>query len=258
MVNVFARLADQQLFSASISDPYAISHPMAADRLAQIQELAEKSKNYGKVDDPALQARHDLVRAKFVAFTSSPQKTARAYPDTDDSLAAGYARAIVAYRYGDPKSAVARVDELIAAMPKNPYLWELKGQILLETGSPKAAIEPLRKAVALAPKEGLIRAMLGHALVASDDDRLLAEAVKELTKGIGDDPDQPIGYRQLAIAYARQGNIAMADLATAQGAFAGGDIQAAKQYATRAQANLKMGSPAWLRADDIVTYKKPR
>ncbi len=99
--------------------------------------------------------------------------------------------------------------------------------------------------------------MLGHALVATDDDKNLKEAVKELTKGIGDDPDQPIGYRQLAIAYARLGDNANADLATAQGEFASGDIKSAKQYAQRAQAKLKTGSPGWLRADDIVTYKSP-
>lgn len=258
MLDVFARLADQQLFALSSIDPYIQSHPLAADRIAQIEEVARKSRHFDAPDDPGLQLRHDLVRAKFLAYTSSPQRTERAYPASDKSLPAAYARAVVAYRYGDPKSAVKRVDELIAAQPKNPWFWELKGQILLETGSPAAAIEPLRKAVSLAPNAGLIRVMLGHALVATDDKRYLDEAIEALTKGIGSDPDQPIGYRQLAIAHARKGNIPLADLATAQGAFASGDFQAARQYAERAQAKLKTGSPAWLRANDIATYKKPQ
>jgi predicted Zn-dependent protease len=257
MVSTFERLADQQLFSSSFSDPYAVSHPMAADRIANIEELARRSPHYDKADDPYLQFRHDLVRAKFVAFTGSADKTRRLYPDSDTSIAAAYARAVVAFRFGDPKSAVARIDKLIAIMPDYAFFHELKGQILLETGNPRAAIAPLRAAVELAPKEGLVRVMLGHALVASDDKSLLDEAVRELTKGIGDDPDQPIGYRQLAIAHARLGNIPMADLATAQGEFASGDIKSAKQYAQRAQAKLKNGSPAWLRADDILTYKPP-
>ncbi|HUG62697.1 MAG TPA: M48 family peptidase, partial [Methylomirabilota bacterium] len=105
--------------------------------------------------------------------------------------------------------------------------------------------------------EGLIRVLLGQALVAAEDPALLGEAIAELTRGLGDDPDQAVGYRQLAIAYARKNDIPMANLATAQGEFAAGDIESAKQYATRAQANLKTGSPAWLRADDIVTYKAP-
>ena len=257
MLDTFARLADQQLFSTAYSDPYVVSHPLAADRIAHLREIAEKSPHFGKTDSPALQLRHDLVRAKFVAFTGSAQQVRRSYPDSDAGLPAAYARAVVAFRYGDPQSAVGLTDQLIKADPKNAFFWELKGQILLETGSPKKAIEPLKKAVALAPKEGLIRVMLGHAMVASDDAALLEEAVKELTKGIGDDPDQPIGYRALAMAHARLGDTAMADLATAQGEFASGDIKQAKQYAQRAQARLKTGSPAWLRADDIVTYKSP-
>jgi len=257
MLDTFERLADQQLFASAYGDPYTMSHPLAADRIAALEDVVKSSKNYGRTDDAALQLRHDLVRAKFIAFTGSAQQTQRAYPASDTSLPAAYARAVLAFRYGDPKSAVAATDALIKADPKNPFFQELKGQILLETGTPELAIDPLKKAVAMAPKEGLIRVMLGHAMVASEDKGLLKEAVKELTKGIGDDPDQPIGYRQLAIAYARLGDNAMADLATAQGSFASGDVKAAKQYASRAQANLKTGSPAWLRADDIVTYKNP-
>ncbi|WP_237154019.1 M48 family metalloprotease [Oryzibacter oryziterrae] len=255
MLETFKRLADQQLFSAGGSDPYIQTHPMPADRIAQIDEAARKSKYFGKADSPDLQARYDLVRAKFLGFTASPQQINRQYPTTDTSLPARYARAIMTYRYADPASATARVDDLIESAPNNPYFWELKGQILLETGSPAKAVEPLKKAVSLAPNAGLIRVLYGQALIGTGSDRLVPEAIAALTKGIGDDPDQPIGYRQLAIAYAKTGDTAMADLATAQGSFAVGDIKAAKQYALRAQGKLKVGSPGWLRADDIITYK---
>ena len=111
--------------------------------------------------------------------------------------------------------------------------------------------------MALAPSAGLIRVLLGQALVGTGDAKLTDEAIATLTKGIGDDQDQPVGYRQLAIAYARKNNIPLADLASAQGSFASGDIDTAKKYAMRAQEGLKTGSPAWLRADDIITYKAP-
>ncbi len=258
MLESFRRLAEQQMFSTAFAgDPYTLSHPLAAERLAQLEALVTSSKHYGKLDDPALQARHDLVRAKFLAFTGSQQAVQRAYPQGDDSLPAVYARAIVAWRWAGPQAAVPAIDELIRRQPGNPWFWELKGQVLLESGSPAAAIEPLRKAVSLAPEAGLVRVLLGRALVGAENPGLLKEAVAELTRGLGDDPDQAVGYRQLAIAHARLGDIALADLATAQGAFAAGDIEAARQYATRAQAKLKVGTPAWLRADDIVTYKPP-
>ena len=50
----------------------------------------------------------------------------------------------------------------------------------------------------------------------------------------------------------------MAELATAQGLFADGNYKEAKLHAARAQAKLKLGTPAWLRADDIVSYKPPK
>lgn len=255
MLETFQRFANQQMFISAHIDPYVQTHPMAADRITMIDEMAHKSQFFDKPDDPALKERHDLVRAKFAAFTRNSQSVLRLYPPSDTSLAADYARAIVAYRFSDPKSALARMDALIKRAPNNPYFWELKGQILLETGKPKDALEPLRKAVAMAPNAGLIRVLLGQALVATGDTKLTDEAITALTKGIGDDADQPVGYRQLAIAYARKNNIPMADLASAQGSFASGDIDTAKKYAMRAQESLKTGSPAWLRADDIITYK---
>lgn len=258
MLETFQRFAGQQMFMSAHIDPYIQTHPLAADRIAMIDELARKSKFFDKQDDPSLKARHDLVRAKFAAFTRNAQSVMRLYPPSDTSLAADYARAIVAYRFADPKSAIARADALIKRSPNNPYFWELEGQILLEIGKPREAVAPLRKAVALAPNAGLIRVLLGQALVGTGDAKLTDEAIAALTKGIGDDPDQPVGYRQLAIAYAHKNNIPMADLASAQGSFASGDIEIAKKYAIRAQENLKTGSPAWLRADDIITYKTPK
>jgi len=65
------------------------------------------------------------------------------------------------------------------------------------------------------------------------------------------------GYSQLAMAYGRKGDLAEADLAAAQAAFASGDYRTARDLATRAKTRFPTGSPGWVRADDIVTYKPP-
>ena len=98
---------------------------------------------------------------------------------------------------------------------------------------------------------------LGFALVASNSNSLLPEAERILKAGLQMDPNSPIGYSQLAIAQGRQGKTAEADLSTARGLMARGDFRAAKRYAARAQKNLKRGTPAWLQADDIVSYNPP-
>ena len=150
-----------------------------------------------------------------------------------------------------------QIDGLIQAAPADPYFWELKGQALLESGKARESVPPLRKAVSLAPKAGLIRILLGQALIATGNQAVVVDAITNLTMGLQTDPDSPIGYRTLARAYALKGDIAMAELATAQGDFADGNIKDAKMHAERAQAKLKPATPAWVRADDILSYKPP-
>lgn len=257
MIETFRRLADEQLFSSRYADPYARTHPMAAQRIAQIEALARKSPYFNRKDPPALQLRHELVRAKLAAFTGQPQHVGRLYPPSDTSLPARYARAIIAYRFGALASAIQQIDGLIREQPNNPYFWELKGQALFEGGHPREAIEPLARAVSLAPKEGLIRILYGSALEESGDASRLDTAIRELKRALNEEPDASDGWRYLSIALARRGSPAEADVAAAQEAFARGDYDTAKGLAARAKRGLKTGSPAWLQADDILKYRPP-
>ncbi len=256
MLKTFERFAQEQMFSSKYADPYAVSHPMARDRVRSLKAQARKSKYFNTPASKSLRFRHAMVRAKLYAFTSHPKAVARKYPRSDKSLPAQYARAIAAMKT-QRRAAVKHIDALIRQMPNNPYLYELKGQTLMESGKPRAAVAPFKKAVALRPNEGQFLIWLGYALVGSNDKSMLPEAERVLKKGLRSDSNSRIGYSQLAIAHARQGEKAEADLATAKGLMVGGDFGAAKRYAARAQKNLKRGSPAWLQADDIVSYNPP-
>ena len=169
MHETFKRLADQMLYQTRYINPYMQSHPLPSDRVAALEGMARASPYWDHKDPPALQARHDLMRAKLFGFIERPDTVARRYPPSDTSLAARYARAISAYRFADPRAAIAQIDALIQAQPQNPYFHELKGQALLEAGKPAEAIAPLRQAIQLAPNPALIQIMLGQALVATHD-----------------------------------------------------------------------------------------
>ena len=127
------------------------SHPLPSDRVAALEGMAKASPYWEHKDAPALQARHELMRAKLYGFMERPDAVARRYPAADTSLAARYARAISAYRFADPRGAISQIDALIQTQAQNPYFHELKGQALLEAGKPAEAIAPLRQAIALAP-----------------------------------------------------------------------------------------------------------
>ncbi len=228
MYETFKRFTDESLFAARGSDPYVQSHPMPAERVNALQELARSSPYWDKKDDPALQLRHDMARAKISAFMERQETVYRRYPLSNNSLPARYAHAISTYLHGDLRSALTQIDALIQQQPNNPYFYEVRGQALLEGGKPQEAIAPLRKAVALS---------------------------NNLRAAVARETEAPIGYMQLAMAYGRKGDYAQADLASAQAAYLRGDSKTARDLASRAKTRFAIGTPGWVKADDIVSAK---
>jgi predicted Zn-dependent protease len=260
MLQTFQEFADQSLASLATTDPYVQSHPMPQDRIAQLRELARASPYFDRRDPPALQRRHDMVRAKLLAFLNrtNARMIFRKYPESDRSLPAQYARAIGHYYAGGMSSAAPYIDALISAEPNNPYFYELKGQFLLESGKSAAAIAPLQRAVNLAPKAGLIRIMLGQALLDAGGDKRLKAAVEHLKKALVRENQSILGHQQLALAYGRMNRLPEAALASAQAYFYEGRVKEAKIMARRAQRGFPQGSAQWVKADDIVSFKPPK
>ena len=255
MYDTFKRFSNEGLFAARGADPYLQSHPMPAERVAALEELARSSPYWDRKDDPALQLRHDMVRAKVSAFMERPDTVYRRYPPSNDSLPARYAHAIATYLHGDLRSAVAQIDGLIQVQPNNPYFHELRGQALLEGGKPAEAIAPLRKALQLSNSAPLIEMLLGQALVATDNKAYTEEAITILRAAVARETEAPLGYSQLAMAYGRKGDFAQADLASAQAASLRGDNKTARELASRAKTRFAIGTPGWVKADDIVSAK---
>src|SRR3546814_9937425 len=83
------------------------------------------------------------------------------------------------------------VDALIATDPHDPYFLELKGQILLESGKPRQALPPLREAVQRSGNKPMITAMLGHALIATEDPANFEEARRILKLSVARDNENP-------------------------------------------------------------------
>jgi predicted Zn-dependent protease len=182
----------------------------------------------------------------------------RRYPTTDTSLAARYARAIAAHRFSETRVALAQIDGLIHSQPQNPYFHELKGQTLLEAGKPSEAIAPLRQAVQLAPNPALIQIMLGQALVETHDRAHTEDAISILQAALAREPESGDAYAHLAMAYGQKNDLGHADLAAAQAAFMRGDFKTAREIGARAKTRFPVGSPGWVKADDMASYKPPQ
>jgi len=255
MYDTFKRFADESMFTARYMDPYAMNHPMPQDRMAALAELV-KTPYWDKKDPAELQFRHDMMRAKIVAFMERPDTVMRKYPLTDNSMPGRYAHAIVSYRFGSLRDAVAQIDSLIAAMPQYAYFYELKGQALLEGGRAADAVAPLRRAVELSPNPALIQILLAQAMIATNNVKMADEAIPLLRTALLKEPESTEAYEQLAMAFGHKNDLPDADLASAQAAFARGDNKTARELAARAKMRFPVGSPGWVKADDIVAFNK--
>ncbi|MFP3942295.1 MAG: M48 family metalloprotease [Alphaproteobacteria bacterium] len=256
LLTFFDQFRDSTVMMDRSIDPYAQTHPMPQDRIASLEQRVAESQFRDRKDSPEEIHRLKMAQAKLHGFLDDIGSVYRRYPESDQSLPAHYARSIAYFREAKVEEALDELTPVFEAEPENPYLHELKSQILFESGRVKQAIPPARLALELAPDEPLLRIALGQALLASDEagaDRTVAlEAKNNLEMAVREDPHNPLAWRQLAQAYARLGDEAMADLATAERYFAVGAIGDAKGFAMRARRKLKKGSEAWQRASDIL------
>lgn len=257
LVDFFDYFRYQEVFSDAKRYKFFIDHPLSDDRIEALQVRARQQPHYNTVDSPEALERHEVMVAKLKAFINLPAQTLYDYPETDQSFPARYARAIADYRDTDTDKALKETDALIAEQPNNPYLYELKGQILFEAGRPREAEPAHRRSVELKPDAALLHTNLGQALLAEDDPKKVAEAVAELRRATDEEPDNAFAWLLLSQAYDRQGQGGMARLAAAEENFSLGQAADAKMFAMRARALLPKNSPEWRRATDIVLVSNP-
>ncbi|MEP9389398.1 M48 family metalloprotease [Mesorhizobium sp. KR9-304] len=259
MLITFQRFQSALSLSGARVDPYQQSHPMPRDRVANLETLVKASPHYDNKDSEALQQRHDMMRAKIAVYTQGQAAASRLFKKMPGSLAAQYGEAQSALLFGSPRAALKKADALIKIQPKNPYFHELRGDILLRANQPEKAAEAYKLAVQLDPaKSGILPIAYGQALIATGKPGAVKQAVAEIKEGLGRDKENFNGYAYLAQAYNQLGEVADAELATAEGYYYGGNYQQAKIFAMRAQQKFKRGAPGWVRAQDIINYKTPK
>ena len=253
----FERLQNQE-FRLNIpqEDSYERTHPLNRERLAVLEHSYQNDPAWDRPTDAALEDRFQRVRAKLIGFVDDPRRTLQRYPESDRSIPARYARAYAWHRNSHPDRAIAESESLLRERPEDPYFLELHGQILLETGRPREALQSLRASVARAPDQPLIAALLGHALISTEDPGHFQEAKQVLRTAIGRDNSNPFAWYQLGIVYDREGDQARAALATAERYNLIGQPRLALANAEQAMLGIPVGTPDWLRAQDIAMVSR--
>lgn len=257
LMNFFERFRSQEVFFYSKDaeyrlDPYFRTHPLSSERIEALRARVEKQEYRDAVDSPEDIRMLARAKAKIQGFLYEPRATFTKFPETDTSTEALYARAVAHHKTGMLRDARACMDELIRREPDNPYFHELLGQILYENGRASEAVAPYRKAVELAPESALLHMGLAQALIDDGDDALLDDAMDHLQTSLMIERDNGFAWYLRARVHERRGETALAQLATAESAFASGNLPRARLFALRARDDLERGSPDWLKANDIV------
>jgi len=256
MLDFFKKLQNMEYRLAIYSkDSFDQDHPLTSERIQALEQKLKADPAWNKPTDPALETRFQRVKAKLMGYVD-PKRAVIKYPESDQSVPAHYARAYAYHLGGYPQKAESEADALLAIDPHDPFFLELKGQILLEDGKPADAIPVLREATQRSGDAPMIAAMLGHALVATEDPKNFTEAKQILKVAVNKDNEDPFAWYQLGIIYDREGDDARASLATAERSNLEGDSKLALASAEMAMKGIPPGSPDWLRAQDIAMVSK--
>ena len=232
-------------------DPWARTHPLTSERIEYVRHHVETSPFSNAPDPPGFADLLKMVQIKLHAFLDDPSATLRAYPPSDHSVYARYARAIALYRVPKLDQALAEIDGLIHDFPANPYYRELKGQMLFENGRVRDSIAPYEEAIKLAPQAALIRISLAQSCIETNDPALNKRAIAYLEDASRVEGREGSLWRLLAVAYGRDNQIGKAALSLAERALADGKKKDALEQGQRAKQLLKKNTADYDRADEI-------
>jgi predicted Zn-dependent protease len=234
-------------------NPYAITHPMPAERLQFITNYIEKTKYPNSMIASNIKNKYIRAVIKLSAFLEPNQSILLSKVENDRI----YAKSIINFRTNHKVEAIKLIDQLIQKEANNPYFYELKAQILFENGNITDALAQYQKSYALEPSN-LITYEYGAALIeAVDMNKIPKNKLNEaiiLLKKPNKQGSIPIeNLDQLARAYGKKGQIGMANYYLAKMYVLLGDEKKATRFAKIASRQLPKSDPYHLKAMDIYS-----
>lgn len=241
----------QEALSVARQDPYRRTHPASADRLRALKGLVAGHKGTLKPDATA-QYWYARARGKLTAFTRAPTWTLRRAKEGPTEDIRLMREAVAHHRQSNTRKALSSIDKALS-IRNDPFLMDLKGQILLESRQFGAAVKVYDAAARAAPREPLILGGLGRAHLASGNYK---SALRALEAARGRDFSDARILRDLAVAYAKLKQPGMASVVTAERYALQGRMKDAAIHAKRAEGLLPRGSGPWQRAQDVLSAAK--
>lgn len=231
-------------------NPNRINHPLTSERLKNVREKLAASDYKHKSDksaDAKKNTEYELVRAKLIGYLDSSKRVATLYPTRDNSNPANYARAISSMQTGNLEDARNITKILISTDKKNPYYYELLGDIEYQYGHYDDSVDAYEQSLKLSKNAPQIETAL--ALVLSERKKTgdIERAATLCKRAILREP-MPLTYWVLArVTEGGKSDWAMAEYYNMRG-----DKKETKKYAKRAQEKLFKTDPEYIKAGDLL------
>ncbi|SCV63429.1 TPR repeat-containing protein YfgC precursor [Anaplasma phagocytophilum] len=198
-------------------DEYMLTHPLSEQRLRKLYGYKKQREVVGFSEED--KASFERIVEKVEAFLM-PLDTLK------NRELSPYMQSIVDYREANVKEAIQRLNVLIDAAPTDPYLREIRAQILYKLGDVEACIADYKAALSQIPNDMLLKVELAQALVLKDP----AQALPYLEQVMRVERDNPYVWKQLSLVYGRMGKVAMSYFALANMYFFEGDEKRFLEY----------------------------
>ena len=237
-------------------DPYTLTHPLHSERIDFFRTHLTRSPHAESTLPPHFEKNFKRIQIKIAAFTQNPDKTLAQFKAEDTSLLARYGRAIAYSQNSQLDESLHEINSLLQEFPQDAFFWDLKGQVLFESGKIKESTKAYEHAVKLRPDIPLLRVNWAQALIESGDAANLEKAFSELLRAKTEEQDNPFTYRLLAIYYGKKEKTGLAALSLAEMSLQIGDLKTADQQANRALHFLKDDPSNHSHAKDILQEVK--
>jgi predicted Zn-dependent protease len=250
MLEVLYSFANQEALSPRQQKIRVRSHPVSRDRIRSLEEKVKKSEFINNKDEDELIFKYKMIQAKLDGFLNNASDIVKKRKDNSDH--SKYALAVGLYRQALLNDSLSVLDELILKYPKNAWYYELKGQILYESGKIEDSIKPYTIALGLKEKEPLLMVGLATALNARGNKGDAKKAINLLKESLKYDKKNSQTWYQLAISYSDINNIGMAELSSAERHFITGNTKMASFHAKKSLKYFNNSDIFKLRAQDIL------
>ncbi|PPE03205.1 M48 family metalloprotease [Holospora curviuscula] len=226
---------------------YLRTHPCSLDRLTSIQDARKRSR-------PAVPLApwvyHEFFKIKTKLLACTPLNGGTSLTKFRHRLAGipksyhSIGESIFFHRRGKSKEALAALERFEKIHQKDAFTWELRAQILFESGNLPHALKAIHTALTLRPKDVGIKTYAAIIALDSTDPKEWKRSVASLEGAVFGPQKNPQLWYWLGIALGKLNRIGEMHVAMAECAMGKGAIKEAKQHTHLALIQLKNLKPS--------------